>query len=360
MRARVFNRWWLFTVLGLCVLQVIVAVVADPYCVFGIVRYPKRNFEPNTRFLKIEYLQRHPEYDGFILGSSRAGSLDALAAARTCGPGLSYFNLNASLEGAAGMRRKLEWLVASRPVRQIVVLVDFDLQSVGTDPFDLLRQDHPLVSGSGFVPFYAKYLLFQPRILYLYGQANGQDPRGEPWNAGNSFGDDPLYATRPLFDTGRLRAVTIGAVRHDLSRRGAGPDHSGARGLEEFQRMIAVLDHANIERILIVPPYRLDQFASFDPGALANWMREIVAAAGAVWDFSGYNAVSANPSNYVDPIHFDQRIGDQMLRRACGHDSESGDGGFGVRVTAANIDQHARNIERQQADAIKVVKQIRW
>jgi hypothetical protein len=360
MPARVFNRWWLFTVLGLSVLQVIVAVAADPYCVFGIVRYPKRNFEPNTRFLKVEYLRRHPEYDGFILGSSRAGSLDALAAARTCGPGPRYFNLSASLEGAAGMRRKLEWLVASRPVRQVVVLVDFDLQSVGTDPLDLLRQDHPLVSRAGFVPFYAKYLLFQPRILYLYGQANRQESRGEPWNSGNSYPDDPLYATRPWFDSQRLRAVTLNAVRHDLSGARPVPDPSVVSGLDEFRRMIAVLDQANIPRVLIVPPYRLDQFASFDPDALAGWMREIVAAAGSIWDFSGYNAVTANPANYVDPIHFDQGIGDRMLQRGCGHASDGLQGEFGLRVTAENMEEHAGTIRRQHAEALKIVKQIRW
>ncbi|MBM4200070.1 MAG: hypothetical protein FJ189_02135, partial [Gammaproteobacteria bacterium] len=141
MPARRFNRWWLATVFGLCALQALIAVVADPYCVLGIVRYPKRNFEPNTRFLKVEYLRRHPEFDAFILGSSRASFLESEAARAACGPQRRYFNLNASLENGAGIRQKLDWLTRTRKVAQVIIAVDFDLQSVPGDPLDLLRQD---------------------------------------------------------------------------------------------------------------------------------------------------------------------------------------------------------------------------
>lgn len=359
MAGRDFNRWWLLTVLGLCLLQVIVAVVADPYCVYGIIRFPKRNFEPNSRFLKVEYLQRHPEYDAFILGSSRAGFLESSVADRVCGDRTRFFNLNGSLESGAGIRRKLQWLASSRRVRRAVVLVDFDLQSVGTDPFDLLRQDHPLVARSAFTAFYAKYLLFQPRILYLYGEANLREPKGEPWNAGNPSVPDPLYRTRPLFDRGRLYDVTWGAVTQDLASVGEPPDLPAASGIEEFRRTIAILDGAGIDRVLIVPPYRLDQFAGFHPDALALWLRDVVDAGGAVWDFAGYNPVTADPSRYVDAIHFDDSVGERILRRACGVDDDPNDA-FGVRVTAANLEAHIASLRLQHTEALKAAGMIEW
>lgn len=360
MKGGAFNRWWLFTVLGLCLLQVLIAVAADPYCVYGIIRYEKRNFEPNSRFLKVEYLQRHPEYDAFILGSSRAAFLDASVAERLCGDQIRYYNLNASLESGAGIRRKLQWLAASRRVRQVVVLVDFDLQSVGTDPLDLLRQEHPLVSGTPFLSFYAKYLLFQPRILYLYGEANLREPKGEPWNAGNPPAPDPLYRTRPFFDRSRLYDLTVGAAAHDLLHPRKGHDVPAASGLDEFRRTIDILDRAAIDRVLIVPPYRLDQFASFHPDALAEWMRQTVAAGGSLWNFAGINSITTNPANYVDAIHFDRGTGERLLLRACGRDQTGTAGDFGVRVTKANVEEHLRTLRQQHALAKQIAPGVNW
>lgn len=358
MSGRTFNRCWLLTVLGLCLLQILVAVIADPYCVYGIIRYPKRNFEPNTRVLKVEYLQRHPEYDAFILGSSRASFYDTEVADIACGDRSRHYNLNASLENGSGMRRKLEWLTSARRVRQVIVNVDFDLQSVPLDPFDLLRQEHPLVSGSSYLTFYAKYLLFQPRILYLYVRANLRKPKGEPWNDGNTATPDPIYFTRPFFDLSRLYDVTAGAIAHDLSHARPGRDIGSAAGDEEFRRTIGILDRAGTDRILIVPPYRLDQFASFHIDAFTEWMRKMVRIAGALWSFAGYNAVTANPSRYVDGIHFDRETGARILRRACG-DIGSGDD-FGVYVTAANLEQHIGALRHQHAMSGEAASRIDW
>lgn len=358
MSGREFNRCWLFTVLGLGLLHLVVAVIADPYCVYGIVRYPKRNFEPNTRFLKIEYLRRHPGYDAFILGSSRASFYGTDVAASVCGGRHRYFNLNASLENGAGIRRKLEWLRGNRRVRQVIVNVDFDLQAAGLDPHDLLRQEHPLVGGGGTLSFYAKYLLFQPRILYLYLRANLREPKGEPWNEGNDRLPDPIYATSPLLDAERLVEVTAGAAVRDLSESGRRRDAPPAGAEEEFRRTIAILDRDGIDRILIVPPYRLDQFAGFHIDAFAEWLRKTVHTAGAVWDFAGYNAVTTDPSRYVDAIHFDRPTGDRILRRACGADADAGD--FGVYVTPANVERHIGALRQQHALARQAAPGIRW
>lgn len=351
MAPRRFNRWWLSTFLGLCLLQVGIAIIADPYCVFGIIRYSKRNFEPNTRFLKIEYLRRHPEYDGFILGSSRASFLEAESARAACGPERRYFNLNASLENGAGIRQKLAWLTRTRKVSQVIVNVDFDLQSVLGDPLDLLRQDHPLISGSANTLFYAKYLLFQPRILWIYVQGQLRDTSSAPWNRGNSGMPDALYAVKPHFDGVRLFDATLGAVTADLVRKPAPRWEATASGQDEFRRTLRTIEQAGIDRILIVPPYRLDQYASFSIDAYTAWMGTVVADAGEIWDFSGYNGVTLDPQNYDDPIHFNSTIGDRLLQRACGRPEAGAAPDFGVRVTRDNVAAHLRTHRLQHAAA---------
>jgi hypothetical protein len=351
MGARCFNRWWLGTVLGLCALHVLLAVIADPYRVFGIVRYPKRNFEPNTRFLKLEFLRQRPEYDAFILGSSRAGYYEAEAARASCGPERRYFNLNASLENGAGIRQKVDWLAGTRRLRQVIINVDFDLQSVLGDPLDLLRQDHPLISGSAYTAFYAKYLLFQPGILYRYTRGQFLPAKPDPWDLGNGGLDGTLYATKPRVDFGRIFDTTIGAVVNDVAGRSDHQDRASAAGNDEFRRTVASLARAGVDRIVIVPPYRLDQYAGFSIDAYTEWMRTVTEDAGQIWDFSGYNAITADPENYVDQVHFNQRVGDRILQRACSHSDEAPRDGFGVRVTRENLDAHLAIHRRQHQEA---------
>ena len=351
MRPQAFNRWWLSVFLGLCLLQVLIAVIADPYCVFGIVRYSKRNFEPNTRFLKVEYLRRQHDYDAFILGSSRASFLESESARTACGSEHRYFNLNASLENGAGIRQKLEWLTRTRTVAQVIIAIDFDLQSVLGDPLDLLRQDHPLISGASNLRFYAKYLLFQPRILWIFLQGQWRATSSAPWDRGNRGLERPLYATAPLLDGARLFATTLGAAAADLARQKDARLAATAEGREEFRRTLGILERAGSSRILIVPPYRLDQYASFSIDAYTEWMGKIVVDAGEIWDFSGYNSVTPDPSNYDDPLHFNEAIGDRILRRACGGSGSDVAENFGVRVTPENIAGHLAAHRAQHASA---------
>ena len=347
-----FTSWWLSTFVGFCLLQIAVAVGLDPYCVFGIVRFPKQNFEPNSRFLKIEYLRHRPEFDAFILGSSRASYYGADTAEAVCPGQHRYFNLSVSLENGIGMRRKVEWLLNHRRLNHVILNLDFDIQSVPTDALDLLRQDHPSVTRSSELGFYAKYLLFQPRILFLFASANLNRDAGHgiaPWNMGNALPPDSLYPTRPAVELRRLHAVTLGALRNDLSRLGKTEDRGSLNGIEEFRNTIQLLDRSGVDRILIIPPYRIDQFASFDIDALASWLTETVRIAGSVWDFSGLNSVTADPANYVDPVHFNRSVGDRVLERACKTDSTSVD--FGVHVTPTNLGAHLHNLQLQHARA---------
>ena len=351
MRPQAFNRWWLSVFLGLCLLQVLIAVISDTYCVFGIVRFPKRNFEPNTRFLKVEYLRRQPQYNAFILGSSRASFLESASARTACGSEHRYFNLSASLENGAGIRQKLEWLTRTRAVSQVIIAIDFDLQSVLGDPLDLLRQDHPLISGASNLGFYAKYLLFQPRILWIFLQGHWRATSSAPWERGNRGLDPPLYATAPLLDGARLFATTLGAAAADLKGRREHRLPATGDGSEEFRRTIGILERTGTHRILIVPPYRLDQYASFSIDAYTEWMGKIVADAGEIWDFSGYNAVTQDAGNYDDPLHFNEVIGDRILRRACGASGSDVVEHFGTRVTAENIAAHLAAHRTQYASA---------
>ena len=52
-------------VLGIIVVGFVANLAAnaliDPYRVFGLTDFNRKNFEPNTRYLKVAYLKDHPE-----------------------------------------------------------------------------------------------------------------------------------------------------------------------------------------------------------------------------------------------------------------------------------------------------------
>jgi hypothetical protein len=146
-------------------------------------------------------------------------------------------------------------------------------------------------------------------------------------------------------------ATTVGAVGADLNGPRENRVAVTADGREEFRRTLSLLNQTSTDRILIVPPYRLDQYASFSIEAYTDWMNEIVGDAREIWDFSGYNSVTPEARNYDDPLHFNEAIGDRILQRACGPLGIDAAANFGVRVTRENIASHLAAHRAQHAAA---------
>jgi hypothetical protein len=115
-----------------------------------------------------------------------------------------------------------------------------------------------------------------------------------------------------------------------------------------------------VARILIIPPYRLDQFAAFSVEAFIDWLQKTVRAGGPIWDFAGYNEVTADPANYVDAVHFDRKTGDRILRRVCGAPDDTGaSADFGVRLTEANLEDHIAALRLQHERARRAISEGR-
>lgn len=138
-----YVRFLLATIAGLFFLNLMWAIVLDPFKVFGIFDFNTRNWEPNTRYLKIEYLKKH-EFRGFILGTSRVNGYDVEVATQLTG--VPFYNLNADSETPYGMYHKLQWLFGRQAVSQIILGLDFDEfdQPLKRGEMDLQGQEHPM------------------------------------------------------------------------------------------------------------------------------------------------------------------------------------------------------------------------
>ena len=126
-------------------LKVGLSVFIDPYDVFGGVGIVERNFEPNTRIAKIQFLsERCGDFDSYVLGTSRVNYYNVEDASKSLGG--RFYNFNVSAETMGGVRAKLEWLAANCTVARVLIGLDFDW--FHADEFnggDLLRREHPAV-----------------------------------------------------------------------------------------------------------------------------------------------------------------------------------------------------------------------
>jgi hypothetical protein len=88
-----------------------------------------------------------------------------------------------------------------------------------------------------------------------------------------------------------------------------------------FSESIATARHAGVEAICFVPPmseYELEMIRQSGKwGVFQEWKSQL-AAVGAFWDFSGYNAIAGDDRMFLDVIHFKREVGFAMLRKMLG------------------------------------------
>lgn len=320
-RAR-FPAAFVFGAVACLLLYAAASFALDPLRVFGTSDFNRKNFEPNARFLQIEHLKRDPRPDAFVLGSSRVNFYDVGDLTRMTHE--RFYNLSASMEGFQGIARKVGWLLHNRHVTMVVIGLDFDLYDVLDDRTDVQHVDDPEINGEWPAEYVARALFIPPELLVDCVAGNLKRDAGYRFDPGSG-----QYWVRPDgFDQGE----------HLVNRERLA---SGA-AFSELRRALAMLDAAHVRHVEIVPPYSEGRLMQFDSAHYRDWLRDIVAVTGDVWDFGDDNRIAQNSSNYLDISHFDGDVGRSVLARIFGARAEPD---FGVLVTAANVQAHLDRLE---------------
>ncbi len=303
-RARGYNRIFFAIAAGIAAAYFAVVVAIDPFRIFGLTHF-NRYFQPNTRYLEFRYLEKHPEFNAFVLGSSRANFLSAAELQRASG--YRYYNLAAPSDNIYGINRKIAWLVKHRHVSQIVIALDYDMYNAELDPWNLTVLDAPAVSAEPAFEFYAKNLLVPPDLLMRCVTENLKH------NTGYSF--DVTTGHFTLADTGRGPAkVQVPPGWNAGKRFGTLTLIPHEAALRELAATLHLLDATHVDRIVLINPYGDVLFRSFDAADYASWRARVVAISGKVWDFAGPSGITRNPYNYLDFSHYSGDVGDTMIR----------------------------------------------
>ncbi|MFQ5509983.1 MAG: hypothetical protein ACE5FN_11715 [Leptospirillia bacterium] len=314
------------------------AVGLDPYRVFGLSGYNDRNFAPNTRYLKTEYLLAHPEVDAFVLGSSRVNYYDVASLQQITGH--AWYNLNVSAETAEGLLNRVRWLTANRKVRRLFIGLDYDfmfqVKRIRDD--DYLRMEHPALRGT--------------RLSFVWRQL--QVPYREMVTAIEMIGVRDVEHYGLNLETGHYRRP----ARDDLMRRfpeeyarnldtSVTPRRTAAHPwhLAAFDELVALLKERSVEAVFVINPVHATRIRHFKPDEYGDWLRHLATSGAEVWDFSGYNPVTTDNHLYYENSHFTRRVGDLVLGRALGAlKPEMLPDGFGVRLTPEVVGERVRQL----------------
>jgi hypothetical protein len=296
-------------IFGTLLLNCIAVVVVDPFKIFGAFEVNRRNFEPNTRYLKVEYLRRHPEFDGFILGSSRANGYSVEVANRLAGG--QHYNFTVAGDTMLGMLRKVEWLMATRTVRHLMVTFSFDDFILSTESMQtLMKIEHPQVSGESALLFGARYLLApNAHPLNMAKALYGNFLKTDDWyqfDVTTGHYDFPLFRRQMAEGPERYireRFSTPAMTDHRLH-------HDSLAALTELVRLART---AGIRLTIIVNPDNSRTFLSFRPDAYRAWLTEVIDAVGEVWDFSGLTLLTQDDAGFFEQRHFQPAVGEQVL-----------------------------------------------
>lgn len=327
-------------------------LIIDPYKVFGLTDFNKKNFDPNTRYLKIEYLLKHKQADAFILGSSRVNFYDVKLASLLSQH--NYYNMTAFNDYPLTIRKKLEWLVSTRKVNQIIIGMDYDHQAINeTKDTDLLRLEHPLISQEPRLKFYYKYTAFQPETLILCMQSNLEKEVKNIFDitTGQSklLRKDQLKLEDP---TGYIASNFKPANKVESKTKLIKEEPKKIKSIQELRKIIDFTKSKNIQTIIVVNPLNHHRFITFDIDSYATWIRRMVEVSGQIWDFSGINSITKNDQYYYEDTHFTKQAGDLVLDKILNNQKAVKDipKDFGILVTKENLNTHIEHLKESYKD----------
>lgn len=270
-------------------------VAVDAYGVFWPPsdKIEVRDFEPNTRYRKIQYLvPRCSQYDTLIMGDSRIFAYQTSDINMSIG-GRAY-NLSNSAETVNGVERTFRALLgAGCKPKVLIFAVGLDAYPLG-DPavgdYQLLRTPHPLIQRQPLTTFVRKYAMntgiTTTSITLAYRRVLGRSD----------------YFLKYDFTTG-----DIASSRSQPLRIPACPDPStldSREWLSVFERLVGFARSEGIQVLLVLNPEPFPAQLRSGPEATRMLFERLSQSFDGIFSLPLTDPRLRDPAFYLDPIHF--------------------------------------------------------
>ena len=307
---------------------------ADPVGVFNQGGFCY-DFLDNIRHNKIKYLDKNHEfYDSYIIGGSKAGTLQPNTLNQYI-EGASFYNNWVIMGGFYDYEKTIKYMIDHYNVRNILLQISiYEYETYG--PREIISQRlHPNVSKESKFKFYSEYLFLNlsqsitklekrlkrslGREISLYNVEDGTMIYSQP---NQNVSIEEYLEQNPGFKVVENRA----GYNKDIIDQ----------NIASLKEIKSYCDANDVNLIVVTAPTYTADMDSFDIEGLRYFWESIVEVV-EFWDFTGYNSINQDPRNFYDRDHYNKEIADLMLARIFNNEDIDIPDDFGVYRTKENI-----------------------
>ena len=321
----------------------------DPYDYFAYVSGDYKDLSPvdgktgYVRLLKLTHVKKFADqYEGYILGGSKAGSYRTEKLAEM--DGYRYYNMHESLGTFHEYEETVRYLLEIDDPKKIVLNISgrestkYDLQADGA----AVNQFPAVMTGESRVLEYIDFLLKDVKAAFEKLEQDQILPEFEYFTGERNltshyrqfFKDrDRKTARYPMrYYENYLKTLFTRSIEGTCYRE----------NLDSMRRIKEMCDQAQTELLVIVAPVFISERSYFEEPEYWDFLAELAAITD-YWDFSAFCDVNMNPYNFYDPKHFYYEMGDEVVETIMGN---PGYEGFGVHVTLENCGKVLKKREK--------------
>lgn len=310
-------------------------IILDPYMVLR--KDPSHMFIcPNERYFKTDYILSNPtKYDSFLFGSSRVSQIPVELISKATGS--SFYNMT-YIAGVTSDHLPILKLFIDRKLKIKNVIIGLDYYTFSAMPAENRTRNimYPLTLMEK-AKFYYTYLSLEPDSSML-----------------KEIKFDGKEAVYDLAGTGgyhfirRERQLGLEPLKHEAKFKNPFAvlcTDQVEKTLAEIQEIISLCRANGIKLSFFINPDYLNMYLCQDISFL-NLIRVRLAARTDYWDFSAPNPIIADKFNFIDPIHYREKVGAMMVEKMC-QTATPVPADFGFLVTKANIKQYAERAAKE-------------
>ncbi len=337
------KKWiWLFFLSLLCAVTLLAVcnVTVDPFGVFGdrIFHWYSYNMTQNPRVAKIAWLeQNHANYDSYIIGSSKASSLNVDQLNEYTGN--RFYNMTWYGGDLCDELQLAQYIAEHYEVKNILLTIDPECASsfnTGKQS-DLKTAMHCKINGEAALPFYARYLFCN--LSYSWDKVISA-LRAETLPDATHVYD----AERGCYNKVRRDATPINDLQSYLALEKMNTTVSPCtmdyldEAVESIATVKELCEKKGIRLILVAVPTSAEEWEAY-PRAQVEELWRRVAEITDFYSFSGFNSINNDLRHFYDPFHFRNHVGEMVLATIYGDETVYVPRDFGAFTTQENVKQ---------------------
>ncbi len=313
------------------IFMIVIPIAIDPYNVFHADCIRDNGVEPNTNYIKMNYILKNPDkFDAFLFGSSRVGAIHTEKIAD-----VNCYNMTYSEGIPQEHLANLKTLLANHIVPKRVYL-GVDSLSYAINP-KKHQTEHSRISYE-----YAKEHPIDFLTLYF-----------DPYTALKSLEITRNYVSQPGYterfynlgwwcDYGRESLINKDNVNTVVYEYSYVDDV-----IQSIAEFTDLCEENGIELVVFTNPMHYTKY--YDSWSTYKDFLEKLASVTNFYNFSGLNDITLNHNCYVDTSHYNAETGDLMLEYMAGQipNETLYEQGFGWYVTHENIEELLSLLESQ-------------